>query len=96
MDTLGLQLERELNGAVAANSNVIFENVVNSFGLISYNPLTGIITINKTGRYFINWRVATQTTLSPEVSFSIVTSQGDQNPGSSPAKLGETVGFALI
>jgi len=97
VDTLGLQLERQLSGIVATSANVVFENVVSTFGAISYNPLTGVVTINKAGRYFINWWVATQATLgSTGVAFSIETSQGDQLPGASPIKIGEVVGFALI
>ena len=97
MNTIGLQLERQLTGVVNTNTNVLFETTLSSFGPVSYNPGTGIITINKAGRYFINWWVSTQSTLGLNgISFSIITSQGDYLLGDSPIKTGEVVGFALI
>ncbi|MBU3113041.1 hypothetical protein KPL55_16075, partial [Clostridium lacusfryxellense] len=63
MDTIGLQIQRQLAGSVNTNSNVIFETVVNSYGAVVYNSLTGEIVINKAGRYFINWWVATQSSI---------------------------------
>lgn len=63
MATIGLQLQRLIGGTVAPSTNVIFDTVVNSFGLVSYNALTGDITIAKTGRYLDNWWVTTQSTL---------------------------------
>ncbi|HEY3426149.1 MAG TPA: hypothetical protein VGL27_15225, partial [Negativicutes bacterium] len=84
MDTIGLQLERQLTGVVNPNANVIFETILNSYGPVSYNSGTGEITINKTGRYFINWWVATQSSLGANgIAFSIITSQGDDLPGDS-------------
>ncbi|HAK73583.1 MAG TPA: hypothetical protein DCP36_08255, partial [Sporomusaceae bacterium] len=97
MDTLGLQLERLLAGTVTANNNVIFENIINSYGTISYDPLTGVVTISKPGRYMVNWWVATQAVIgSNGISFSIVTSQGDELLGDTPIKTDEVVGFALV
>ncbi|SHJ31364.1 hypothetical protein SAMN02745170_02246, partial [Propionispora hippei DSM 15287] len=97
MDTLGLQLERNTSGTVVAGANVVFEDVISSFGAIAYDTTTGIITINKAGRFFVNWWVATQSSLGTQgASFSIVTSQGDALPGDSPLKNGEVVGFALF
>ncbi|SDN35241.1 hypothetical protein SAMN04488502_1212, partial [Dendrosporobacter quercicolus] len=96
MDTLALQLRRQLTGTVASSANVVFETTLTTYGAVAYNPLTGEITINKTGRYFINWWVATQNTLSLTVSFSIVTSQGDNIAGEAPVRVGEVTGFALL
>ncbi len=82
---------------INTNNNVIFDTVVNNFGNIVYNSVTGEISINKKGRYFINWWVATQTSLgSSNIAFSIQTSQGDDLIGNSPIKTGEVVGFAII
>ena len=55
MDTIGLQVQRQLAGTVNTNSNVVFDTVVNSYGTVVYNSITGEIVINKEGRYFINW-----------------------------------------
>jgi len=51
LDTIGLQIQRQIAGTVNTNSNVIFDTVVNSFGAIVYNSVTGEITMNKPGRY---------------------------------------------
>ncbi|MBP2643870.1 MAG: Collagen triple helix repeat (20 copies) [Firmicutes bacterium] len=98
MDTIGLQIEKLSAGTVNTNSNVIFDHELSQFGVaISYNFATGEITVNQPGRYFINWWVATQSSLSSSgIAFSIVTSKGDEIKGQSPIKTGEVVGFALI
>ncbi|MGH4052942.1 MAG: BclA C-terminal domain-containing protein [Clostridium sp.] len=97
MDTIGLQLERTTAGTININSNVIFDMQVNSYGAIVYNSLTGEIVINKAGRYFINWWVATQSAIGPNnINFSIQSSQGDNLMGASPVKQNEVVGYALI
>jgi hypothetical protein len=97
LDTIGLQLQRQIAGSVNTNTNVIFETVVNSYGAVVYNSVTGEIVINKPGRYFINWWVATQTSLgASNITFSIQTSQGDDLIGNSSFKSGEVVGFAII
>jgi len=97
LDTIGLQIQRQASGSVATNFNVVFDTVVNSYGNVAYNPVTGEITINKAGRYFINWWVATQSSLGANnVVFSIESSQGDRLIGNSPLKQNEVVGFAII
>ena len=97
MDTIGLQIQRQIGGSVNRNSNVLFDTQVNSYGDIVYNPVNGEIIINKVGRYFINWWVATLSAgASSNVTFTIQTSQGDSLIGNSPVRLGELVGFALL
>ena len=97
LDTISLQIQRKIAGTVNTNANVIFDTLVNSNGAIVYDPLTGQITINKSGRYFINWSVSTQASLgSSNITFSIQTSQGDDLIGNSPIKTGEVIGFAII
>ena len=44
MDTIGLQIQRQASGSVATNFNVVFDTVVNSYGNVAYNPVTGEIT----------------------------------------------------
>jgi len=72
LDSIGLQLQRQIAGTVNLNSNVIFDKIVNSYGAVVYNLVTGEIVINKVGRYFINWWVSTQSSIGPNnISFSI-------------------------
>jgi len=71
--------------------------MVNAYGAVVYNSLTCEIVINKVGRYFINWWVATQTSIGANnIIFSITTSLGDDLVGNSPIKHEEVLGFALI
>lgn len=98
MNTISLQLQRQLAGTVNTNSNVIFDTLVNSNGAVVYNSVTGEIVINKIGRYFVNWWVTTQASIGApnNIAFKIQTSQGDNLIGNSPIKTGEVVGFAII
>jgi len=97
LDTIGLQLQRQIAGTVNINSNVVFDTQLSSYGAIVYNFLTGEIVINKPGRYFINWWVATQSAIGPNnITFSIQTSKLENFIGNSPIKQNQVVGYALI
>ncbi len=97
MPALSLYLERQLQGAITPSANVIFDTLITSSGPISYDALTGVITINQPGKFLINWFVASQASAgSSSIAFSVMTSQGDNIRGESPVKLGEVVGFAVI
>ncbi|MGI6160556.1 MAG: hypothetical protein ACOYJD_00850 [Christensenellales bacterium] len=97
MSDIALQLERLASGTVAANGNVVFDNIVYSDGDISYNSLNGVITFNVPGRYIINWWVATQSSSSTIGSvFSLSSSQGDTIEGATPIKTGDTDGFGIV
>jgi len=78
MPALSLYLERQLQGAITSSSNVIFDTLITSSGPISYDALTGVITINQPGKFLINWFVASQASAgSNSIAFSVMTSQGD-------------------
>ncbi|ENJ9656028.1 collagen-like protein, partial [Clostridium botulinum] len=93
-----LQLQRTTSGTIPANTNVIFDNILLSTGSdISYNPGTGVVTINKTGIYYVDWWVSTQSSFSATyVSFAIKTSDNKTIQGESPIKVGQVVGNALL
>lgn len=46
MPALSVYLERQLEGAIAPGANVVFDTLVSSSGAISYDAVTGVITIN--------------------------------------------------
>ncbi len=97
MSNIALQVERLTAGRVASGANVIFETVVYSSGNITYNGITGVITFNEVGRYFINWWVATQSSSSTNGAvFSLASSQGDFLEGNSPLKTGVIPGIGII
>lgn len=97
MSDIALQIERSHGGAVNTGGNVIFDNIVFINGDISYNAATGVMTINKTGRYVFQWWVAIQSSASINGSaFALSSSQGDLLYGNSPLKTDEVSGMGII
>ncbi len=96
MNESALQIERQIDGTVNVGENVIFDSIIYSDGNISYNTLNGVITFQETGRYLINWWIATQSSLSSNgIVFTLESSQGDSIDGNSPIKTGEVYGSVL-
>ncbi|MDK2965930.1 collagen-like protein [Lacrimispora sp.] len=92
-----LQIELNTVTTVASGANVPFDNIVYSFGAISYNPVTGVITISEAGRYILDWWLATQSTQSTNgTAFALSSSQGDLLEGNSPINTGEVYGIGII
>ncbi|MGU9539452.1 hypothetical protein ACQX0N_10810 [Clostridium tepidum] len=93
-----LQLQRTTAGTIAPNTNLIFDNILLSTGSdISYDSETGVITIYKTGIYYIDWWVNTQSSFSADyVSFAIKTSDNKIIQGESPIKIDQISGNALL
>ncbi|ADY56328.1 hypothetical protein Sgly_2035 [Syntrophobotulus glycolicus DSM 8271] len=97
MGNQALQIQRLAGGNIGATEAVLFDTVVYSAGNILYDPLTGIITFQKPGRYFVNWSVATQTAILPTgIIFALSSSQGEFLQGNSPLKTGEVTGTGII
>lgn len=97
MDTIALELQHKIGESVAVAESIKFEEITMQKGDISYNTDTGKITINKTGRYHIDWSVVTQASMGTDhIIFSLVTTQGDAIQANSPVKLGEVSGFTMI
>lgn len=97
MSNISLQLERSSEGILDLDADVIFDTVTLSTGDISYDSVTGLITLLEVGRYKFDWLVAAQSSLSTNgVGFALASSQGDVIVGNSPTKTGEVVGTAII
>lgn len=94
---LEVQLQGE-TATVATGTPVIFDTLISSQSpFISYNTGTGTITITQTGVYYINWWISTDGVDGGiNLTFSIVTSAGDNIRASSPLVTGQIVGNALI
>lgn len=92
-----VQLQGEL-ATVANNAPVIFDTLISSQSpFISYNTLTGTITITQTGIFYINWWVSADgTDVATSITFSIITSAGDNIRASMPILTGQVSGNALI
>jgi hypothetical protein len=86
--------------SVAPGDPVLFDTVVSPLaGFISYNGLTGTITITQSGVYYLNWLVSTdgiEGGTDLVLTFAIVTSQPNTIKASSPIVTGEISGNALI
>lgn len=92
-----MQLNLINTDTVENNGNVLFDSTVSLAGDISYDSLTGVITLLEAGIYEFTWWVATQTSFSPiGAGFALVSSQGDNIMGNSPIKTGEVVGVGII
>lgn len=94
-------LEVQLQGETATILNgdpVIFDTTItNQSPFISYNSITGTITIIETGIYYINWWISTDgAEASTFVAFSINTSAGNSIEAASPIVNGQLNGNALI
>lgn len=67
---------------VGPGQAIRFDSVQYSSGNISYNSITGTVTFNAAGRYFVSWGVAMDGLVNPVnaphvVAFALQTSQGD-------------------
>ena len=95
--SIQLQIERTAAQTVAVGSNVLFNNVPVLSGAISYNPATGVITMNQVGTFIINWFVAVEATLSETGTvFALISSGGQDIVGNSCRKTGEASGFGIV
>lgn len=95
---IGLQIERSASGSVAQGANAIADSIVYSAGNISYNPATGVITFNESGRFLLNWWVAYQLVdaANTTATLALSSSQGDFLEGNSVSPSGQVVGMGII
>lgn len=97
MSNIALLIERTTAGMLGLDENVIFENVMLLTGNISYDSVTGQITLLETGKYKFDWLAATHTSISTEgIGFALVSSQGETIIGNSPINKGEVSGTGII
>ncbi|WP_166428725.1 collagen-like triple helix repeat-containing protein, partial [Lacrimispora algidixylanolytica] len=97
MSDIAMQLDLILSNEVEVGSNVLFDTISYSSGNINYNPSTGTVTFQETGRYIINWWLATQSSQSTNgIAFALSSSQGDLLVGNSPIKTSEVYGIGII
>lgn len=94
---LQVQLTSQL-ASVANGAPVIFNTTVtNQSPFLSYNSITGEITIIATGIYYVNWWVSTSNAGTQNfVAFTINTSAGNNIIGNSPLIQSEVTGNALL
>jgi hypothetical protein len=94
-----IQLQGETS-TVASGAPVLFDTAITNQSLfMSYNAGTGLITITQSGVFYIDWWVSTDGIAGGEdvfITFSIITSAGDNIRASSPIGTGQISGNALI
>jgi len=96
-------IEVQLQGealTVASGAPVLFDTAITNQSLfMSYNAGTGLITITQSGVFYIDWWVSTDGIAGGEdvfITFSVITSAGDNIKASSPVGTGQISGNALI
>ena len=84
--TKALQVQLNLTSpVVAVSAPIIFDTLIFSNGTISYNSMTGEITINDMGMYYIDWWVGTASALTAQgITFAISIVGGSNISASSP------------
>lgn len=96
--TKALQVQLVTTSPVVSNlAPIIFDTLVYNSGTITYSMGTGEISINDTGIYYISWWVATASALTSQgVTFGVLINDNRTISGSSPSRLGEVSGNAII
>lgn len=99
MSEVGIQLQRHLPGSIRSFQIVVFDEVITAPLVpnnITFNLATGEFFINKPGNYYIDWWVATETTINHPIQFSIFTQDLKVIQGDSQTSNGEITGNALL
>ena len=92
-----LQITLASTAPIPAGGKVFFTTTEYLAGSISYSDATGDITLTETGRYLMNWWMATQSSVSQNgTAFAFSSSQGDLLEGNSPAKTDEVFCVGII
>lgn len=63
MSNIALQAFLQAQNSVMPNNNVIFDYVAFSTGDIEYNNVTGVLVLNSPGIYYLNWWLASHTSI---------------------------------
>lgn len=94
---LQIQLQSAATTTVTPGGPVLFDTIVSSqSSFISYNTLTGVVTLTRPGLYYINWWVTIAGVSGADLpTFAIVTSTGATIRASS-LSIGQITGNALI
>lgn len=93
---LQIQRTNKENIILQVGDAVVFDHILTMQGDISYDSLTGIIQLNASGIFYVQWNIMTMSSESGYVSFSLQTSQGNIIRSNSLSKFGEMSGSAII
>lgn len=97
MSNIALQLQRLAPGSADTGNPVLFDTTVYHDGDITYDPATGIVTLNEPGQYILQWFVSTQSSqIASGAVFAVSCSQGEFIMDNSPLKMGEVTGAGIL
>lgn len=98
IQALQVQLTSGAGSTLTNQAPIIFNDILylDSSGIVSYNTLTGEITINAIGVYYVNWWVATASALTTQGTSFAVSVNGKQYVGSTPIRLSQVGGSAVV
>ena len=97
MNNIVLQLQKNNNNSILNNDNFIFDETIGSIGNISYDDMTGVITISENGLYMVDWCVEMQATSgSSSVIFKLISDKGHEFDSNSPTRTGSMSGIAAL
>ncbi len=97
MANIVLQLQKNSSNSILNNDNFIFDETISIIGNISYDDVTGVVTISENGLYMIDWWVAMQATSgSPSAIFKLISDKGHEFDSNSSNKTGSMGGVAIL
>jgi len=93
-----LYVSRTASGSITSANNMLFDTTIYNTGGISYNSTSGVITINESGVFHINWWLALQNAInsSSGAIFALISSTGDTLYGDTPLKTSSFSGIGVI
>lgn len=92
-----LQLQMTTTNPVTTGGKLIFNELLENNGDMTYDSLTGNVTINSKGIYIIDWWVTTQASSNnANIVLSLTTSLGDSFESNSPLRMGTINGNAIL
>lgn len=96
MNTI-LQLNMTVGSSVPANGIFMFDQTGTSIGNVSYNPLSGEITVSENGIYVFDWWVSTQSSSPVSViSLELISDKGDTAYANTANKTKSSSGIATV
>ncbi|WP_353094831.1 hypothetical protein [Tissierella praeacuta] len=97
MNNIVLQLQKNNDNSIINNGNVIFDETISTMGNISYDNVTGVVTIFENGLYLVDWDIAIQSIFSsPSVVFKLISDKGQEFYSNSLNKTGNINGIAVL
>lgn len=96
MSNIGLEIKKTKDGIVEHSKNVVFDTVtINESENISYNPLTGVITLLKPGSYYTQWWIGVVKN-TKAANFVLISINGDYIGGNSTQNYNLIEGNGII